>query len=201
MTSAAQPHLTSARSYRSWASYKINQTTDKIGVFVSIVSTKIPFKGTGKEYIGDDIPEIAAAVKVSQWPVIRVSVLCYPISALHSAAVAGLSAGVRNRATIRRHCARHIQNDGLLAKNTVESSSLVSKLTSESALASPMPVLERIWRFLADSSPSCSPVLFLPLLRSDHLTTCIILQVRMADASGPKTGDRVLLGPPTALVF
>jgi hypothetical protein len=48
----------------SWASYKINQTTDKIGVFVSIVSTKIPFKGTGKEYIGDDIPEIAAAVKV-----------------------------------------------------------------------------------------------------------------------------------------
>lgn len=29
---------------------------DKIGVFVSIVSTKIPFKGTGKEYIGDDIP-------------------------------------------------------------------------------------------------------------------------------------------------
>jgi DNA topoisomerase VI subunit B len=29
------------------------------------VSTKIPFKGTGKEYIGDDIAEIAAAVKVS----------------------------------------------------------------------------------------------------------------------------------------
>jgi DNA topoisomerase-6 subunit B len=27
------------------------------------VSTKIPFKGTGKEYIGDDIAEIAAAVK------------------------------------------------------------------------------------------------------------------------------------------
>ncbi|KAK3443546.1 DNA topoisomerase 6 subunit B [Eucalyptus grandis] len=36
---------------------------DKIGVFVSIVSTKIPFKGTGKEYIGDDITEIATAVK------------------------------------------------------------------------------------------------------------------------------------------
>lgn len=48
----------------SWNSYKINQTQDKIGVFVSIVSTKIPFKGTGKEYIGDDIKEIAAAVKV-----------------------------------------------------------------------------------------------------------------------------------------
>ncbi|KAK4753692.1 hypothetical protein SAY87_001796 [Trapa incisa] len=43
--------------------YKINQWQDKIGVFVSIVSTKIPFKGTGKEYIGDDINEIASAVK------------------------------------------------------------------------------------------------------------------------------------------
>jgi hypothetical protein len=32
-------------------------------VFVSIVSTKIPFKGTGKEYIGDDITEIQASVK------------------------------------------------------------------------------------------------------------------------------------------
>ncbi|KAK9999887.1 hypothetical protein SO802_019490 [Lithocarpus litseifolius] len=47
----------------NWNNYKINQTQDKIGVFVSIVSTKIPFKGTGKEYIGDDISEIAAAVK------------------------------------------------------------------------------------------------------------------------------------------
>lgn len=49
----------------SWNSYKIHQTQDKIGVFVSIVSTKIPFKGTGKEYIGDDISEIASAVKVN----------------------------------------------------------------------------------------------------------------------------------------
>lgn len=49
----------------SWNSYKINQTQDKIGVFVSIVSTKIPFKGTGKEYIGDDISEISSAVKVN----------------------------------------------------------------------------------------------------------------------------------------
>jgi hypothetical protein len=38
----------------NWSSYKIKQSTDKIGVFVSIVSTKIPFKGTSKEYIGDD---------------------------------------------------------------------------------------------------------------------------------------------------
>ncbi|XP_050371531.1 DNA topoisomerase 6 subunit B [Argentina anserina] len=47
----------------NWSSYKINQTQDKVGVFVSIVSTKIPFKGTGKEYIGDDITEVASAVK------------------------------------------------------------------------------------------------------------------------------------------
>lgn len=36
----------------NWAAYKINQASDKIGVFVSIVSTKIPYKGAGKEYIG-----------------------------------------------------------------------------------------------------------------------------------------------------
>ncbi|GIL49361.1 hypothetical protein Vafri_5660 [Volvox africanus] len=47
----------------NWASYKINQSTDKVGVFVSIVSTKIPFKGAGKEYIGDDVEEMVAAVK------------------------------------------------------------------------------------------------------------------------------------------
>ena len=47
----------------NWASYKIRQNQDKVGVFVSLVSTKVPFKGTGKEYIGDDIPEVHAAVK------------------------------------------------------------------------------------------------------------------------------------------
>lgn len=47
----------------NWGSYKINQTTDKVGVFVSIVSTKIPFKGAGKEYIGDDVEEMVGAVK------------------------------------------------------------------------------------------------------------------------------------------
>ncbi len=35
----------------------------RVGVFVSIVSTKIPFKGAGKEYIGDDVEEMVAAVK------------------------------------------------------------------------------------------------------------------------------------------
>eukprot|EP01134_Creolimax_fragrantissima_P002842 CFRG2842T1 len=47
----------------NWKAYKMNMATDKIGVFVSIVSTKIPFKGTGKEYIGDDADSIANNVK------------------------------------------------------------------------------------------------------------------------------------------
>lgn len=41
-----------AKERINWASYKINQATDRVGVFVSIVSTKIPFKGAGKEYVG-----------------------------------------------------------------------------------------------------------------------------------------------------
>lgn len=36
-----------------------------MGVFVSIVSTKIPFKGAGKEYVGDDIEEMVAAVRAA----------------------------------------------------------------------------------------------------------------------------------------
>ena len=47
----------------NWSSYKIDHKRDRVGVFVSMVSTKIPFKGTGKEYIGDDILPIQAAVK------------------------------------------------------------------------------------------------------------------------------------------
>jgi len=34
-----------------------------VGVFVSIVSTKIPFKGAGKEYVADDAEEIVSAVR------------------------------------------------------------------------------------------------------------------------------------------
>jgi DNA topoisomerase VI subunit B len=37
-----------------WSNYKVDYKKDRVGVFVSIVSTKIPFKGTSKEYIGDD---------------------------------------------------------------------------------------------------------------------------------------------------
>ncbi|KAL6764853.1 topoisomerase VI B subunit, transducer-domain-containing protein [Haematococcus lacustris] len=47
----------------NWAAYKINQASDKVGVFCSLVSTKIPFKGAGKEYMGDDVEEMVAAVK------------------------------------------------------------------------------------------------------------------------------------------
>lgn len=47
----------------SWSMYKIDPARDKVSVFVSLVSTKIPFKGTGKEYIGDDVEDIRAAVK------------------------------------------------------------------------------------------------------------------------------------------
>lgn len=49
----------------NWSSYKISQGTDKVGVFVSIVSTKIPFKGAGKEYMADDVEEIQLAVKAA----------------------------------------------------------------------------------------------------------------------------------------
>ena len=41
-----------AKTRINWASYKIDHTNNKVGVFVSLVSTKIPFKGAGKEYIG-----------------------------------------------------------------------------------------------------------------------------------------------------
>lgn len=52
-----------ARDCIRWNSYKISPVSDRIGVICSIVSTKIPFKGTGKEYIGDDADTIKAAVK------------------------------------------------------------------------------------------------------------------------------------------
>eukprot|EP00980_Cylindrotheca_fusiformis_P011233 scaffold2575_cov101-Cylindrotheca_fusiformis.AAC.7 len=52
-----------AQNKIKWSSYKIDHKRDRIGVFVSIVSTKIPYKGTGKEYIGDDITEISTSVK------------------------------------------------------------------------------------------------------------------------------------------
>jgi DNA topoisomerase-6 subunit B len=52
-----------ALSKIKWSQYKMDPKRDKIGVFVSIVSTKIPFKGTSKEYIGDDATAIQISVK------------------------------------------------------------------------------------------------------------------------------------------
>ncbi|KAA0160271.1 hypothetical protein FNF31_04436 [Cafeteria roenbergensis] len=49
----------------AWKTYGIDPRADKIAVFVSIVSTKIPFKGTGKEYIGDDAEPIRRSVKAA----------------------------------------------------------------------------------------------------------------------------------------
>lgn len=46
-----------------WTNYHIDPKKDSIGVFVSIVSTRIPFKGTSKEYIGDDVTEIQLSVR------------------------------------------------------------------------------------------------------------------------------------------
>ena len=46
----------------NWAAYKINQGSDKVGVFVSIVSTKIPYKGAGKEYIGTQLLPVTSAI-------------------------------------------------------------------------------------------------------------------------------------------
>merc|ERR1712216_460767 len=54
-----------ANNHINWSSYKIKPKEDKIGIFVSISSTKIPFKGTSKEYIGEDCTPIADGVKAA----------------------------------------------------------------------------------------------------------------------------------------
>lgn len=46
-----------------WQDYKINPATERIGVFVSVVSTKIPFKGAGKEYISNDVKPLCDSVR------------------------------------------------------------------------------------------------------------------------------------------
>merc|ERR1712087_634495 len=38
----------------NWGLYKINPKEDKVSIFVSIVSTKIPFRGTSKESISSE---------------------------------------------------------------------------------------------------------------------------------------------------
>jgi DNA topoisomerase VI subunit B len=51
-----------AKNSITWSNYHIKKNVDKIGVFVSIVSTKIPFKGTGKEFISSANKEYYDAV-------------------------------------------------------------------------------------------------------------------------------------------
>ena len=46
-----------------WNSYKINKTQDTVDDFVSIISTKVPSKGTSIEYVGNDITKIVTVVK------------------------------------------------------------------------------------------------------------------------------------------
>ena len=46
-----------------WGRYRVDKATAKIGVFVSLVSTRIPFRGTGKEHIAEDVTEIAEEVR------------------------------------------------------------------------------------------------------------------------------------------
>lgn len=49
----------------NWGAYKINASTDRVGVFVSVVSTRIPYKGAGKEYISDDMDGMVSAVRAA----------------------------------------------------------------------------------------------------------------------------------------
>jgi DNA topoisomerase-6 subunit B len=57
--------MTRTASEISWGNYKINKRDDRVSVFLSIVSTRIPFKGTSKEYISYDCDEIRASVRVA----------------------------------------------------------------------------------------------------------------------------------------
>jgi|TARA_B110000208_G_C11678836_1_gene397968 hypothetical protein len=46
-----------------WNNYKLKSKVDKLGIFVSICSTKIPFKGTGKEFISKQNGVYRKAIK------------------------------------------------------------------------------------------------------------------------------------------
>ena len=48
-----------------WKSYRMDKNNQKIGVYISIVSTKIPYGGPNKEYIGDEDESLQKAVRDS----------------------------------------------------------------------------------------------------------------------------------------
>ncbi|KAH8071833.1 DNA topoisomerase II [Aureococcus anophagefferens] len=54
-----------AKTKVKWGAYKIDLKKEKVGIFVSLVSTKIPFKGTSKECIGEDATDIHDAIKAA----------------------------------------------------------------------------------------------------------------------------------------
>ena len=52
-----------ANSRINWKSYRIDKNSQKIGVYVSICSTKIPYGGPNKEYIGDENEDLQKVVR------------------------------------------------------------------------------------------------------------------------------------------
>ena len=46
-----------------WKAYRIDKNTQKIGVYVSIVSTRIPYGGAHKEFIGDENEDLQKCVR------------------------------------------------------------------------------------------------------------------------------------------
>ena len=46
-----------------WKTYRIDKNTQKIGVYVSIVSTRIPYGGAHKEFIGDENEDLQKCVR------------------------------------------------------------------------------------------------------------------------------------------
>lgn len=54
---------TSVANSINWSYYKINPSQSCVSVFVSIVSTKVPFRGTSKEAISSESHEISDAVR------------------------------------------------------------------------------------------------------------------------------------------
>lgn len=81
----------------NWAVYKINPATDRVGVFCSIVSTRIPFKGTGKEYIADDAEALQRSVR-------KAIMAC----GVQLRAKLARKAAARERAARRRNLARYV---------------------------------------------------------------------------------------------
>jgi hypothetical protein len=78
-----------------WAAYKIDPARDRLAIFVSLVSTRVPFKGTGKEYIGDDVEEVRDAVRAA------VIACCVQLRAKLLKAAAARAAAGRRKALSR----------------------------------------------------------------------------------------------------